>query len=115
MALFVVSDLHLGGDPLARMFRDDDQGMRFADLCFHVAKTPDSELLLLGDAFDLTAAFPPAKGLGSFGRALEVPIEDKELPTLRKVLERIRETNHVALDALEALAAESKVTLVPGN
>jgi UDP-2,3-diacylglucosamine pyrophosphatase LpxH len=97
------------------MFRDDDQGMRFADLCAHVAKTPDSELILLGDAFDLTAAFPPAKGLGSFGRALDVPIEDKEVPTLPKVLERIRETNHVALDALEALAAESKVTLVPGN
>src|SRR5207302_1899963 len=46
--LFVVSDLHLGQTGLARMFHDQSQGMRLADLCSIVARTHDSELVLLG-------------------------------------------------------------------
>src|SRR6266705_2481746 len=57
--LFVVSDLHLGETGLARMFHDQSQGMRFAELCSLVARTPDSELVLLGDIFDVTASLPP--------------------------------------------------------
>jgi len=57
--LFVASDLHLGETGLARMFHDHSQGMRFAELCSFVARTPDSELLLLGDIFDVTASLPP--------------------------------------------------------
>ena len=89
--------------------------MRFADLCAHIARTPDSELLLLGDAFDLTAAMPPARGLSAFGKALGIPIDDKPARTLAEVMTHIRENNPVALDALESLADEARVTLVPGN
>src|SRR5437762_1909424 len=62
MALFVVSDLHLGESTLASMFRDPEQGLRFADLCAGIARNPENEPVLLGDIFDLTAAHPPHKG-----------------------------------------------------
>ena len=115
MALFVVSDLHLGESSLASMFRDPEQGHRFADLCAGVARSPDNELVLLGDIFDLTAAHPPRKGLTAFGVALDVPLEDKPARPLPAIMRAIRENNPVALDALEALSAEARVTLVPGN
>jgi len=115
MPLFVVSDLHLGERTLACMFRDAEQGHRFADLCTAIGRNADSELVLLGDVFDLTAAHPPGKGLSAFGRALDVPVEDKPAPPLPEVMAQIRACNPVALDALEALSSEVKVTLVPGN
>jgi UDP-2,3-diacylglucosamine pyrophosphatase LpxH len=115
MGLFVVSDLHLGERTLATMFHDQEQGQRFADLCAEIEKSPDAELILLGDIFDLTAARPPAKGLAAFGRALEVPLEDRPAPPLPKIMSAIRECNPIALDALEALSGRVKVTLVPGN
>ena len=113
--LYVVSDLHLGDTSLATMFRDSDQGFRFADICAGIARNTGSELLLLGDIFDLTATQPPPKGLSQFGRALDVPLEDKPTPSIVQVMKDIRETNAVALDALEALSNEAEVTLVPGN
>jgi UDP-2,3-diacylglucosamine pyrophosphatase LpxH len=114
--LYVVSDLHLGDSSLASMFRDSDQGFRFAHLCNGVARAPpDAELVLLGDIFDLTAAHPPARGLTEFGRTLQVPIEDKPARDLPQIMQRIRESNPVAIDALEALSKEARVTLVPGN
>src|SRR5258706_10297246 len=115
MALFVVSDMHLGESTLACMFRAPDQGARFADLCAGIAKGEDNELVLLGDIFDLTAAHPPRKGLTAFGVALDVPIEDKQPRPLAAIMRSIREANPVAMNALEALAAEARVTLVPGN
>ena len=115
MALFVISDLHLGESTLAAMFRDADQGLRLADLCTGIGRTPESELVLLGDIFDLTAAQPPPKGLAAFGRALQVPLEDEPQRPLPQIMSAIRECNPVAFDALEALSAEAKVTLVPGN
>ena len=115
MALFVVSDLHLGETTLATMFRDAEQGLRFAELCATIARGEESELVLLGDIFDLTAAHPPRKGLAAFGRALDVPIEERPPRALPEILRAIREHNRVALDALEALSAEMPVTLVPGN
>lgn len=115
MAVFVVSDLHLGESTLAAMFRDPEQGLRFADLCAGIARNPDNELILLGDIFDLTAAYPPRKGLTAFGVALDVPLEDKPPRPLPAIMKTIRESNPVALDALESLAAEARVTLVPGN
>src|SRR5947208_4462800 len=113
--LFVVSDLHLGQTGLARMFHDQSQGMRLADLCSVVARTPDSELVLLGDIFDVTASLPPARGLGKFARALDLPFEDRPAPPLTSICASIRENNPVALDALEALCEEAAVTLVAGN
>src|SRR5258706_15521284 len=115
MALFVVSDMHLGESTLACMFRAPDQGARFADLCAGIAKGEDNELVLLGDIFDLTAAHPPRKGLTAFGVALDVPIEDKQPRPLAAIMRSIREANPVAMDALEALSNEARVTLGPGN
>ena len=115
MALFVVSDLHLGESTLASMFRDPEQGLRFADLCAGIARNPENELVLLGDIFDLTAAHPPHKGLTAFGLALDVPIEDKQPRPLPAIMRAIRENNPVALEALEALSLAARVTLVPGN
>jgi UDP-2,3-diacylglucosamine pyrophosphatase LpxH len=115
VSLFVVSDLHLGENLVASMFRDGDQGMRFADLCAHVARTPDSELVMVGDVFDLTAAIPPPRGLSTFGKEMGVPVDDKPARTLEQIMSSIRDHNRVALDALESLANDAKVTLVPGN
>ena len=53
MTLYVVSDLHLGEGTLARMFRDEDQGRRFTEVCDRVSGEADGELVLLGDVFDL--------------------------------------------------------------
>jgi UDP-2,3-diacylglucosamine pyrophosphatase LpxH len=115
MPLFAVSDLHLGESALACMFRDPEQGMRLADLCAAIARGPDNELVLLGDIFDLTASHPPHKGLTAFGLALDVPIEDKPPRPLPALMRSIREGNPIAMDALEALSNEARVTLVPGN
>ena len=60
MPVFVCSDLHLGEPLGARMFSDNAQGLRFAELCELVART-SGELVLLGDIFDLTAAMPPRR------------------------------------------------------
>jgi len=115
VALYVVSDLHLGEGTLARMFRDEDQGRRFTEVCDRVSGEADGELVLLGDVFDLTAAIPPHKGLTQFGVSLDVPIEDKPPPPLPAVMRSIRESNPVALQALEDVSQKAKVTLVPGN
>src|SRR5436305_13512375 len=114
MPLYAVSDLHLGDSSLARMFHDQSQGLRFAELCSHVARHDDGELILLGDNFDLTAAFPPARGLDAFCSALAVPYESRPAPPLARTCAAIREHNPIALDALEALSLEAKVVFVPG-
>ena len=113
MALFVVSDMHLGESTLACMFRDPDQGARFADLCAGIANGDDNELVLLGDIFDLTAAHPPHKGLTAFGVALDVPIEDKQPRPLAAIMRSIREANPVAMDALEALSGKARKPATP--
>src|SRR3954462_10903229 len=115
MPLYVVSDLHLGEGTLASMFRDSEQGLRFAELCANIAREPESELVLLGDIFDVTAACPPRKGLTQFGVSLDVPLEDKPARPLPAILRSMREGNPVALGELEALAERAPVTLVPGN
>jgi UDP-2,3-diacylglucosamine pyrophosphatase LpxH len=115
VALYVISDLHLGEGTLAAMFRDEDQGRRLIEVCDRVASEPDSELVLLGDIFDVTASSPPHKGLTQFGVSLDVPIEDKPPRPLPAILRSIREANPVSIQALEELATKAPVTLVPGN
>ncbi len=115
LPLYVVSDMHLGEPGAAAMFHDKRQGMVFADLCGHIART-GGELVLLGDVFDITASTPPPRGLTAFGEAVGVPtIIDRPAPALDETLQRIRSNNRISLDALEALAADFPVTLVPGN
>jgi UDP-2,3-diacylglucosamine pyrophosphatase LpxH len=115
VALYVVSDLHIGESTVAPMFHDDEQGRRIADVCERVARDPDSELVLLGDIFDVTASVPPHKGVTQFGLALDVPIEDKPARPLPAILRGIRECNPVSLEALEKLSGRVPVTLVTGN
>src|SRR5437588_11336458 len=115
MPLYAVSDLHLGDSSLARMFHDQSQGLRFAEMCSHVGRHDDGELILLGDIFDLTAAYPPARGLEGFYKALEVPHDPRTPPPLDRLCVAIRENNTVAHDALEALSLDANVTFAPGN
>ena len=115
MALYVVSDLHVGESTQAVMFRDEEQGRRLAELCAHIEREAESELVLLGDIFDVTASCPPRKGLTQFGVALDVPIEDKPPRPLPAILRSMREGNPVAFEALEALSARARVTLVLGT
>ena len=115
MSLFVCSDLHLGEPGSARMFFDGAQGLRFAELCTEVARS-GGELVLLGDIFDLTASTPPAKGLDAFARSVGASsIAAREPRSAAELMVSIRGNNPLALDALEALCAVAKVTLVPGN
>ncbi len=115
MALYVISDLHIGESVVAPMFRDQDQGRRIAELCERVASEPGSELVLLGDILDLTASIPPHKGVTQFGLSLDVPIEDKPARPLPAILRGIRECNPVAIEAIEKLSGRAPVTLVTGN
>jgi len=115
LALYVVSDLHIGESTVAPMFRDDLQGKRVAELCERVAADADSELVLLGDIFDVTAALPPRKGVTQFGLSLDVPIEDKPPRPLPAILRAIRENNPLTFEALEKLSRTCRVTLVAGN
>src|SRR5256885_13456224 len=115
MPLYAVSDLHLGDSSLARMFHDQSQGLRFAEMCSHVARHDDGELILLGDIFDLTAAYPPARGLDGFYKALEIPYEPRPPPPLERTCVAIREDKPVALDAPDALSPEANGRLLPGN
>ena len=109
MALYVVSDLHLGESSLVSMFRDEDQGRRLAELCAHVAAEPDSELVLLGDILDVTAACPPRKGLTQFGVLLDVPIEDKPPPPLPAILRGIRDAGTASFIARAASTARIRI------
>ena len=115
MSLFVVSDLHLGDNRLARMFRDDAQGRSLDALCDDIGKIDGSELVLLGDIFDITAAMPPQRGLSAFGKAVGAPLEDGPRPPLPEVMQSIRAANPVTFEALERLLTRAQVTLVPGN
>ena len=114
MPLFVVSDLHLGDNRLARMYRDDAQGRSLDALCDEIGKV-DGELVLLGDVFDITAAMPPLRGLAAFGKTVGAPLDDEPRRPLSEVMQSIRTANPVTFDALERLAAKARVTFVPGN
>ena len=113
--LTVISDLHLGESGGARMFHDASQGQRLADLCSEIAAEGGSELVLLGDIFDFTALQQPPKGLEEFARAVGMPEIVRPRRTLLEMCAAIRESNPVALEALEAAAADMPITCVAGN
>src|SRR5205814_10008209 len=99
MPLYAVSDLHLGDSSLARMCHDQSQGLRFAELCSHVARHDDVELTLLRYIFDLTATYPPARLLEGCYRALAVPDEPRMSPSLARTRVPCRELTRAGLDA----------------
>lgn len=115
MALWVVSDLHLAGAPVLPMFHEERQGAAIAELCARVAAEPDGELVLLGDAFDLTAMTPPDRGLSRFGRTVGAPLADGGSPSPIEHCAATRERHGRTLQAIADLAAKRRVTVVPGN
>ena len=113
--IFVVSDLHLDLDNDGQLFDDQRQGKELARLCERIRQTPGAELVLLGDAFDLTAMLPPEHGLDDFSRRVGVPIEPPPRLPVEQMCARIARDNPIAIEALVKLAAEAPVWLVPGN
>jgi UDP-2,3-diacylglucosamine pyrophosphatase LpxH len=113
--LYVVSDLHLDEHGPARMFSDERQGRALAALCERVARDEGSELVLLGDTFDLTSMLPPPYGLERFFRRLDVPLPPPPRRSLEQLLQAVRESNPVTWEALATLAKRARVTIVPGN
>jgi UDP-2,3-diacylglucosamine pyrophosphatase LpxH len=113
--LYVLSDLHLDEHGPARMFSDERQGRALAALCERIAHDEGSELVLLGDTFDLTSMQPPPKGLARFFRQLDVPLEPPPRRALPQLLEAVRVSNPVTFEALARFGERSKLTIVPGN
>jgi UDP-2,3-diacylglucosamine pyrophosphatase LpxH len=113
--LYVVSDLHLDEHGPARMFSDERQGRAIAELCERIARDEGSELILLGDTFDLTSMLPPPHGLARFFQKLGVPLTPPPRRPVLELLHAVRENNPVTFGALEALSKRAKVTIVPGN
>jgi hypothetical protein len=91
MAIYVASDLHLDEDDGSRLFRDERQGARLADLCAR-ATEERAELVLLGDTFDLTSMTPP-RGLDRFARALRVRIPVRRRRSLPDLLHGVARSN----------------------
>lgn len=114
MALYLVSDLHLDEDDGSRLFRDDAQGERLVELCRR-ATEERAELVLLGDAFDLTSMMPPARGLRRFARALRFPTPDRRIRPLPELLAGVARSNPRAVAALATHAERARLTVVPGN
>jgi UDP-2,3-diacylglucosamine pyrophosphatase LpxH len=110
-----ISDLHLADAGGARMFHDATQGQRLADLCTELTGDEGSELVLVGDVFDLTSMQPPKKGLDAFARALDMHPLEKPPRSLIEMCHAIRDSNPIALEALEAASEEMPVTFVAGN
>ena len=114
MTTFVASDLHLDEESQARLFHDERQGKRLATLAESLRN--DDELVLLGDVFDFTAMSPPPQGLGRFFQRMEMPQEPPHPQRdLAALCAAARESNPIAMAALERLSRRSKVTMVPGN
>ena len=115
VTLYAISDLHLDEQSEARLFADDRQGQKLAELCERIARDDGAELILLGDCFDFTAMQPPPKGLERFFKELEVPREPPPRRPLPALLASVRESNPVAFEALAKFSQRAQLTVVPGN
>ncbi len=117
MPTYALSDLHLDdGRSPGRLYDDDEQGRALADLCARIADGPDGgELVLLGDAFDLTAMLPPERGLDDFARRTGVALDPPPRRSLMQLLADLARANPRTIDALARLSERCRVTLVPGN
>jgi UDP-2,3-diacylglucosamine pyrophosphatase LpxH len=113
--VYVISDVHLDGESEeGTLFDDDKNGPSVAALCQRIARE-EAELVLAGDALDLTSMMPPKAGLDTFYAKMEMK---SELPPRRSVAEmcaRVREANPIAVEALAWLCSRVPVTLIPGN
>src|SRR5437764_4617290 len=78
LILYVISDIHLDGESSeGTLFDDRKNGPAVDALCERIARE-DAELVLAGDAVDLTSMTLPKKGLERFYEKMEMRREPPE-------------------------------------
>jgi UDP-2,3-diacylglucosamine pyrophosphatase LpxH len=112
--LYALSDLHLQADHNRYLFTDAKQ--RVFVRVANEALAQGATLLLAGDVFDLTGMTPPRAGLDAFfsAQGLAVP----KLPTAMEVgpaMQALRARFPDFFTALEELANEDRLWIIPGN
>jgi UDP-2,3-diacylglucosamine pyrophosphatase LpxH len=115
LILYVISDVHLDGESSeGTLFDDRKNGPKVAALCERIARE-NAELVLAGDAFDLTSMTPPKKGLGRFYEKMDMRKEPPPRLPVGDLCVRAREANPIAVEALAQLCSRVPVSLIPGN
>ncbi|MFL5387840.1 MAG: metallophosphoesterase, partial [Myxococcales bacterium] len=115
MITYVISDVHLDGETGdGTLFDDRRNGPAVAALCDRIARE-GAELVLAGDALDLTSMTAPRKGLERFYEKMEMRTEPPLRRSLAELCARVREANPKAVEALGTLSVRVPVTLIPGN
>jgi len=115
LILYVISDVHLDGESSdGTLFDDRKSGPAVGALCERIARE-GAELVLSGDAADLTSMTPPKKGLERFYERMEMRSEPPERRDVRQLCARVREANPTAVEAFSRLCSRVPVTLIPGN
>jgi len=115
LILYVISDVHLDGESSeGTLFDDRKTGPTVASLCERIARE-NAELVLAGDALDLTSMMPPRKGLDRFYEKMEMHGEPPPRRDVAALCARVREANPTAVEALGRLCSRVPVTLIPGN
>src|SRR3954453_19983716 len=102
---YVISDVHLDGETAdGTLFDDRRNGSAVAALCERIARE-GAELVLAGDALDLTSMTPLRKGLERFYEKMEMRAEPPLRRSLAELCARVREANPNAVEALGTLTA----------
>jgi len=115
LILYVISDVHLDGESSeGTLFDDRKNGPAAAALCDRIARE-DAELVLAGDAFDLTSMTPPRKGLGRFYEKMDMRAEPPPRLPVADLFVRARGANPIAVEALARLSSRVPMTVIPGN
>src|SRR5947199_5889191 len=97
LILYVISDVHLDGESAeGTLFDDRKNGPAVAALCDRIARE-GAELVLAGDALDLTSMMPPRKGLERFYEKMEMRTEPPRQGSLLELCARVREANPKAV------------------
>jgi UDP-2,3-diacylglucosamine pyrophosphatase LpxH len=115
LILYVISDVHLDGESAeGTLFDDRKNGPAVAALCERIARE-NAELVLAGDAIDLTSMTPPRKGLDRFYDKMDMRAEPPPRRDVADLCARVREANPIAVQAVAQLCSRVPVTLIPGN
>jgi UDP-2,3-diacylglucosamine pyrophosphatase LpxH len=115
LILYVISDVHLDGESAeGTLFDDRKNGPAVAALCERIARD-NAELVLAGDAIDLTSMTPPGKGLERFYEKMDMRREPPARRDVAQLCARVREANPTAVEALARLSSRVPVSLIPGN
>jgi UDP-2,3-diacylglucosamine pyrophosphatase LpxH len=107
--------VHLDGETAeGTLFDDRKNGRRVAALCERIAREP-AELVLAGDAIDLTSMMPPKLGLERFYEKMEMRGEPPPRRPVAELCARVRQANPIAVEALSRLCSRVPVSVIPGN